>query len=597
MFLKQFQKFKDISSSFLNYLKHISNNKYLYILILIFFVVYSMVYLYVFAVNIIRPDELILVYYVLDEKFPFFNFLYTHMQQHYMYFPLLIYTILAKFTHLNSISVMIFSMILLDIIFILYLINFYLKNKYKVNIFLPLIIGLIIFNPRKFETFLTALGITYIMVLVFSLISFFIFQEYCNSKTKTYLSNIKYLILMIINTLIAFFSSGQGMTTPVTIALIWLLHKRKSAFKNLFFYIWIFFTVILVLLFLKGTPINESNSLLANIIPNPIEAIHYFFLFIGNITFNSIFGLLIFILSSLIFLDFIKTNKANNIFPILLILNNLLIAISTTAKRVDLGFLQAESSRYVTFGVMIILGCILYIYQNNKLYIFKFNINLKNKYFNITYILIIIVIFANFFIGLYQSKKYNRYLNLLTYYYQTYKSQPKVNIEKLYVFHTVENIFYDIVDKIEINKLNIFYDTIDINKYSNNFIKKYINNYEKYIQINDIDVIKSLNEVYINISGTILPDTILNNIDKTYILFKTSKFLSYNPVKYKLSKRFFNIGNNKFIRDIPINLLPKGIYKLKIQFISMHDSINYELNTNIIIINYKDNFIIFNYLF
>jgi hypothetical protein len=562
-------------------------NKYLYFSIIFLFSIFSILYIKIFGVNLISPDEFVLVYKVVENKLPLLNFSFLH-SEHFMYASLLIYTIIAKASHLNSIAIMICSMLLLDLIYILYMIYIYKKEERRISIFLPLIFGLIIFSPRKFEIFLTAMGITYIMALVFTLISFFIFQKYCIDKPKNILSNIKYILLMIICSLIAFVSCGQGMTTSISISMIWLLNERKATFKNIYFYLWLIFTITILYVYIFTTPINQNNSLISNIFNNPVGYIHYCFRYIGNIASNSLLGFFITLLSSLIFIDFVKNNNKINIFPILIILNNLLICASTAATRFEFGPQHGSASRYVFFGVMIVLGCVLYIYQNDNLKILRFNINTKNKIFIIPYSILLLIISAYFFIGFNASKKDYENKNLLKFYFQTYKTQPKEFLKQL--FPPDVKFFIKTAEILEINKLNVFYDKNSVSTAENSFTKQYLDNYQDYMQFDRIDIVNSETEPYIIISGTLLPKNILNKSNYTYIILNENKYLCYDIDKNKFHLKRSKREKDSFIRSVPLNLLEKGIYNPKIQFINSDNKIIYEINSNIWIINFNNTY-------
>jgi hypothetical protein len=109
-------------------LKNYLSGKYAYFFVTILFIPLSLLYIKLFGVNLIIADEFYFVDYVIGEK-KIVSDIFVKHTEHFNFVPISLYTILAKATHLNSKIIMAFSMILLDIIYFLYLLYIYKREK------------------------------------------------------------------------------------------------------------------------------------------------------------------------------------------------------------------------------------------------------------------------------------------------------------------------------------------------------------------------------------------------------------------------------------------------------------------------------------
>jgi hypothetical protein len=238
----------------------------------------------------------------------------------------------------------------------------------------------------------------------------------------------------------------------------------------------------------------------------------------------------------------------------------------------------------VVFGVMVLLGCVLYLYKKETLNIIIVNINLKSKLFISLYSIVLLIVTAYFFIGIHGSIKDSKNKNLLRYCFQTYERQPD-SILGLFHFNNLE-YFYEIANKLEANKLNIFYDN-PYDKEENNIQIKKLENPNEYLEFTKFDMVGIDNKEYISINGIIYKNNNIRNYDKVIGVFENNKYICYSNISNPFIKTLPKRKRDKrggFLCNIPFKTLKKGKYAFKIQFVNKENTIAYEINPNITLI-------------
>jgi hypothetical protein len=153
----------------------------------------------------------------------------------------------------------------------------------------------------------------------------------------------------------------------------------------------------------------SAESSISAVIHNPITLILYFLSFLGNYTHYLLFGLFIFCISIAIITDFICSNRVKDLLSLSLIINYMLVAALTGVGRMQLGIYQADSSRYVGFSLMVLLGCINYIHSNNNFPINRFKIFNRLNFKTIEIILALVLI-ASFSVGIHKSLNFSEFM-------------------------------------------------------------------------------------------------------------------------------------------------------------------------------------------
>jgi hypothetical protein len=184
---------------------------------------------------------------------------------------------------------------------------------------------------------------------------------------------IGFFIIAVLAAFISSFSSIQGLLTCVTGSLLILLNFRKNLYKSSFFIIWNIVAIISWILYYID--FVKPNLLLA--IEHPGWYVEYFLGIMGNVVSGPVQRTLL--LCSLgafilIFVCIISIKIWNNkqikqfLFPLLLIVNNLLISGSIAIGRVaDLGENSPFPSRYTSFGIYVWIGiCLIGMELYNK---------------------------------------------------------------------------------------------------------------------------------------------------------------------------------------------------------------------------------------
>ena len=130
-----------------------------------------------FGVNMLWWDEIGMLPLVTRNEFPSFHELFAQHNEHRILFPRILYYIIAKLSHMNSIAVMYCSWLLVCILYILLIQYIFCTGKNTFfNMTISIIVGVILFNPIQSENILWAFQIGFYMTYVFSCLSFIFFS-------------------------------------------------------------------------------------------------------------------------------------------------------------------------------------------------------------------------------------------------------------------------------------------------------------------------------------------------------------------------------------------------------------------------------------
>lgn len=248
--------------------------------------------------------------------------------------------------------------------------------------------------------------------------------------TKSYNNKINFIISIICG-IVATFSFANGLLFwPLGFLLLRLRTRfgiRSQARLRWETIVWLVVSILIYAIYLPGLP-NQFDLL--SIISNLLLYLSYVTAYLGAPVFGlqpavaSIFG----IAGLLIFAYAYKQNKHNRgIFFISLALYAILSALFTGIGRYSLGGIQAISSRYITFGNLLWLTNIVFLYQIS--YFMNFT-NFKNFLLKLSIFLIIFLITVTSIYRITTIRK--RYFNLRPAQQALFIGTNDKLLEKLY---------------------------------------------------------------------------------------------------------------------------------------------------------------------
>jgi hypothetical protein len=259
----------------------------------------------------------------------------------------------------------------------------------------------------------------------------------------------------------------------------------------------------------------------------------------------------------------------------------MLVAALTGVGRMQLGIDQADSSRYVGFSLMVLLGCIFYIHSNNDFPLNKFRF-LKLLNFKNIKIFLGLVLIASFCVGIHKSLNFSEFMRKSQFYILTYDTQPDINLMEVMPYEA---------DKMKVNGeilksrgLHVFYNYDDPLLKTSSMITAPLENYTNYIVIEEASIYAVPDDPYLQISGAAIDPNGKGPVDTVIIAINGQRYLAdygfRNTAIKKISKksRFRHSG---FSRSIPLRLLPEGESNIKIQLLSDDMTILYE-TTNVL---------------
>ncbi|MDR2457422.1 MAG: hypothetical protein LBD41_02970 [Clostridiales Family XIII bacterium] len=291
---------------------------------------------------------------------------------------------------------------------------------------------------------------------------------------------------------------------------------------------------------------------------------------------------MILLLVGIVFKDFIENRRKTDIFPILLLVNFFATALVISISRINLGPDQAMSSRYVIFSLTILLACVLYIFNNNGLALKNYKVLSKINYKIIATLLIFIVVIS-FAVGIHKSSTYHREMLYNKFYLMTYDTQPDAMLDKLLL--NGSKFLRELAPILKEKSLSVFKDQNSLNQLDISIGGTELDN-DKYLAINDIQLIHDTSDPYLYISGAALDPQGYKKLDSVYLILNAKSFKTiygkFDPIVERLSKskRYKYSG---FFRAIPLKNLELGDNNLSVMIVSKDKSYIINSDINIVI--------------
>lgn len=296
-----------------------------------------------------------------------FNDFFVPHNEHRIFFPRLIFVILAFLSKWDLKLQMYFSIFLATITF--YLIYIIAKSgQEKPRKFLHLfnvLSGLFVFSLTQQENWLWGFQVAWFLINFCVVLAIF-----CLAVPRTINPNIR-LYLAAISCFIASFSSAHGLMSWLAIipSVIALQGSSKQKKKRLL--IWLIIFVISCIIYSIGYQRNSDLGDLPNLLfflQHPLNASKYYLSLLGN----SISGAIqnnrtesgIVILAIFLFFNFFALKKIYSDFTrdvspwLSLGWFAILFAVITTVGRSGFGWEQANDGRYITVSVLLPISCL-----------------------------------------------------------------------------------------------------------------------------------------------------------------------------------------------------------------------------------------------
>jgi len=337
-----------------------------------------------FSVNVPVGDDWALLPFfdILKSGNSSFELFFSQHNEHRIFFPRIIFAILAFASKWNIEVEIWFSFALSVVSFILiYRISrIYFDKHLYLLVVANVLSSLIFFSPIQFENWLWGFQIAWFLI-----ITCMISSVYVLSST---ISRYKILISASL-CLVASFSSAHGLLT--WIALTPLLVSSKNSWRNKLFILagWYFGFLVSVVFYTIGYQKPSYHPDILFFLKNPVDFLKYFFSLAGspfNVTQTPVAGILGFLAISLFLYfnySFIRClfskdrNDTSRLFqskiaPWLSIgWFALLFMLMTSVGRAGFGVEQATASRYTSMSNLLFISCLqigLLIYSQRKVY-------------------------------------------------------------------------------------------------------------------------------------------------------------------------------------------------------------------------------------
>jgi hypothetical protein len=298
-----------------------------------------------FGVNVLFWDdwEIIVLAKKIQDSGLNFDDLFAQHNEHRILFPRILYLAVGYLSNFNSVAQMITSFVMLS--FVAFMVTNYIARQKEVSdrkkyLFITLA-SLFIYSWMQWENLLWGFQVGFFMVLSFPIISFY-FLDLLSHTEKRGRRNI-YFTIALLATLIASFSSSQGLLSWFVGAILLFILFRKKTVTSPYFIIWVVMALFAWIAYFHNFVKTTHQSTVAYFFDNPVYFVQYFFSIIGNTVFTkliieflvSIAGLLvvIFILITIAILWNNKYQFHQFLFPIALIMNGLIITAAIAMGR------------------------------------------------------------------------------------------------------------------------------------------------------------------------------------------------------------------------------------------------------------------------
>ncbi|MEH1874366.1 hypothetical protein [Nostoc sp.] len=338
-----------------------------------------------FSVNVPFGDDWALVTFFdkIHSGTANFRDFFSQHNEHRIFFPRIIFAILAFSSKWNIKLEIYFSLLLALVNFvILYKIAAYTYNKNNKLLFhlFNFITCLVNFSLIQYENWLWGFEIAWFLINTCLILAVFIL-----TVPQNLLPNLR-IILASLCCFIASFSAAHGLLSWLALLPSVYILEGKNKHKKIRILLWMGLFVLCIAIYSIGYEKPSDHPGLLFILQHPLIASEYFFTIIGFSLFTNVFnpivaGLIIFITFSFFnlfcFINYQSEflNKAASWLSLGWFA--ILFASMTTVGRSGFGVDQATSSRYVTVSILLIISCL----QLCRLWIlYKWQDADKNRY-------------------------------------------------------------------------------------------------------------------------------------------------------------------------------------------------------------------------
>jgi hypothetical protein len=317
-----------------------------------------------YAVNVLFFDEWGMVTFYEKMKTHHLTFvdLFTQNNEHRIFFMRLVYLGIMYLSNYNVIVSMwcSFAVLLLQsFIIVRYIVK---RNELsdRKKICFTALVSFLLFSLAQYDNLLWGFQLAFFMVLLFSVLScYFLSQMFCAVRKTT--RNI-YFIMMILSTVLASFSSIQGLVTWITGLVLFFVILRRKTFSSPYFIVWTFMTIATWIVYFYGY-VNPDHHFAFTLSEHPGMLIHFFSMIGVAVSLKAgsmIIGILLILFLLIAYIKIWTSKQIRSfIFPLALTLNSLFVVGSITIGRIEFGVEQLLESRYTSFTICLVIGVIL----------------------------------------------------------------------------------------------------------------------------------------------------------------------------------------------------------------------------------------------
>ncbi len=320
-------------------------------------------YIQKYGVNCIIADDWIQVPLIHNAFFHSLKIgdLWAQNHEHRTFFPNLIAVLFAFFTNFNTKFEMFFGGVLLASSFLV-LIKIPVEKLWS-SPWMLVLPAFTWFSLCQFEAMLFGHHFAWNLVLLCILLSIYCIERISRGRS--------YLIAAIIMAIIASYSSLQGLFVwPCGIFYMAAKKTRKS-----YIALWTFAALSAIVIYFAGFQFHiMSGKPFYFFLVHPGMSIEYFLASTGNIFWlpmlslsfsfylDEFFGMCILLLAAYSMWTFLKDREnGSHPLPVTLILFGLLFEFALVVGRSGYGLMQADSSRYTTYGLVLVVGIYLHL--------------------------------------------------------------------------------------------------------------------------------------------------------------------------------------------------------------------------------------------
>jgi len=451
--------------------------KVLLLFAILFPILFCFLFVYLFGVNVPVEDQwdMVRIFKGYFSGNLTLKYLFDNHVDHRIFFPKLAMLFIGLLSNYNNIAELWFiQLILVSIFLLIYHSAKHLLAKNSKYIFL-ILSSFLVFSLRQWENILWGFQISFLMALLFSLLSFFLMQSYTNKSEPK--QRLLFFVFAILCAIIASFSSAMGLLTWPCLFLQLILSGYSSKLKQLCLLILFSTSIPVFILYFTDFRTPPKGGGYLSFLLHPLEFMSCFFSCVGSSLFwhKHIALLAGTILVSLFALTMIKYFKAklfnSNLFFITSACYSILTLLLVSASRFKCGDYASLTSRYTSFSILFVISLLILIIK----YFSLRNIS------TITLLSIIIISLPlTYMYGLSNGKIWKLHKDCLASILKNYTSQPDELYTEFYFpsaekvkeiapileslnFNVFSQKYNGLVKHEELNKLKIEYTLNNIN--------------------------------------------------------------------------------------------------------------------------------------